>query len=197
LSSNFRPLFFWFVLLCVVILLWQAISGNSGEPEELSFSEFLAQVDDGEVGEVTIREGELSGKYKGSQSSETEGKPDFYVQTPEYPDLIKELRESDVQISAKVKKESTLLTVFFTWGPIVLIVVLWLFFMRQFQSGGNKALSFGKSRAKLLSATGKKVTFDDVAGIEEAKAELEEVVEFLKEPQKFQKLGAKIPRGCC
>ncbi|MEE8525109.1 MAG: ATP-dependent zinc metalloprotease FtsH, partial [Thermoanaerobaculia bacterium] len=117
------------------------------------------------------------------------------VQMPEYPDLVKELREQGVGVSAKVKKESTLLTAFFTWGPILLIIALWLFFMRQFQSGGNKAMSFGKSRAKLLNQTGKKVTFDDVAGIEEAKAELEEVVEFLKEPQKFKKLGAKIPKG--
>jgi cell division protease FtsH len=195
---NFRPLIYWIAVIFVVIFLWQAISSKSGEPVELSFSEFLARVEAGEIDEVTIREGELTGRYKGgtkTPEAKLDDNPDFYVQTPEFPDLVKELREAGVQVSAKVKKENTVLTAFFTWGPILLIVVLWLFFMRQFQSGGNKALSFGKSRAKLLSATGKKITFDDVAGIEEAKAELEEVVEFLKEPQKFKKLGAKIPKG--
>ena len=196
MNPNFRPLFFWIVILGVVVLLWQAISTSKGEPEELSFSEFLARVENDEIDEVTVREGEISGKYKSEAPDPLlEGNEDFTVQTPEYPDLVKELRDAGIQITAEKKKDSPMLAIFLTWGPVLLIVVLWIFFMRQFQSGGNKALSFGKSRAKLLSSTGKKVTFEDVAGIEEAKAELAEVVDFLKEPQKFQKLGGKIPKG--
>ena len=197
MNSNSRPLLFWLLVIVVAALLWQALKSTGSDPDELSFSEFLARVENDEIDEVTVREGELSGKYKTTSSAgpQAEREDDFYVQTPEYPDLVAELRRADVRIKAEKKKESPMLAFFLSWGPVLVIVALWIFFMRQFQSGGNKALSFGKSRAKLLSATGKKVTFDDVAGIEEAKAELAEVVEFLKEPQKFQKLGAKIPKG--
>ena len=181
----------------MVILLWQAIQTGTGQDDELAFTDFLERVDNGEIAEVTLRDGELSGKFKDSDNidSRLPNQDDFYVQYPEYPGLVDELRKNNVEINAEKKKESPMLAIFLTWGPVLLIVALWIFFMRQFQNGGNKALSFGKSRAKLLNATGKKVTFDDVAGIEEAKAELSEVVEFLKEPQKFQRLGGRIPKG--
>ncbi|NHZ73600.1 MAG: ATP-dependent zinc metalloprotease FtsH, partial [Nitrospirae bacterium] len=114
---------------------------------------------------------------------------------PEYPDLVTELRDAGVIIKAEEPRENPLLQFLFGWAPFLLIIGLWIFFMRQMQSGGNKALSFGKSKAKLLSTSGKKVTFQDVAGVEEAKDELSEIIDFLKEPQKFQKLGGKIPKG--
>ncbi len=184
---------FWIVIFGVVVLLWQAVQSGTNETQELTFSEFLAAVEDEQVEQVTMKESEIFGRFKGSP--QPEGESDFYTQHPEYPDLTRILYDAGVEISSEKPKDSPLLAIFLTWGPVLLIVGLWIFFMRQFQAGGNKALSFGKSKAKLLNSTGKKVTFDDVAGIEEAKAELAEIVEFLKEPQKFQKLGGKIPKG--
>ena len=182
----------------MVILLWQAIQNGTSKDDELSFSQFLVEVENGSIEEVTLRNGELSGRFKGSvetDDSPLSAKDDFVVQYPESFDMAEELRAHEVSIKVENKKDSPMLAIFLTWGPVLLIVALWIFFMRQFQSGGNKAMSFGKSRAKLLNASGKKVTFDDVAGIEEAKSELSEVVEFLKEPQKFQRLGGRIPKG--
>ena len=174
-------------------MLWQMMRGTTAENQELTFTEFLAAVENKEVREVTIRDGEATGKFKGSQRPDH--KQDFHTQLPAWDGLIDKLRDSGVAIKAEKEGGSPLFAIFVTWGPILLIAGLWIFFMRQFQAGGNKAMSFGKSRAKLLNMGGKRVTFEDVAGIEEAKSELSEVVDFLKEPQKFQKLGGKIPKG--
>jgi cell division protease FtsH len=193
LNSTFKSLLFWILIFSAVVALWQFMSGPSSERQELTFTEFLAAIDKKDVREVSIRGTELTGKYKGSQKPEN--KDDFHTIVPEYDGLVDKLIDSGVIIKVQEKESSPLFAIFVTWGPILLIVGLWIFFMRQFQAGGNKALSFGKSRAKLLNLGGKRITFDDVAGIEEAKSELSEVVDFLKEPQRFQKLGGKIPKG--
>ena len=193
MNSTFKSLLLWIFIFAAVVMLWQMMRGTTAENQELTFTEFLAAVDNKQVREVTIRDGEATGKFKGSQKPDY--KMDFHTQLPPWDGLIDKLRESGVAIKAEKEGSSPLFALFITWGPILLIAGLWIFFMRQFQAGGNKALSFGKSRAKLLNMGGKRVTFDDVAGIEEAKSELSEVVDFLKEPQKFQKLGGKIPKG--
>jgi cell division protease FtsH len=177
----------------VVILLWNTFQGGKAAQKELTYSDFLTDVQNGRVAEVTIRGKQLTGKYKGDSLA---GGQEFKTTLLEDdPDLVKALRASGVRIRAEEPRENPLLAVLLTWAPVLLIVGLWIFFMRQMQTGGNKALSFGKSKAKLLNTSGKKVTFKDVAGVEEAKEELQEIVEFLKEPQKFQKLGGRIPKG--
>ncbi len=196
MNPTFRSLLFWIVVFGLVVLLWQSIQGTQGRQEELAISALLTAIEEGRIEEVTIRGGDIVGKFKvGSQAIDGEEDFESYA-PPEFADeLIGRLEENDVLFNAEAPTENPLLAIFLTWGPVLLIVGLWIFFMRQFQSGGNKALSFGKSKAKLLNAAGKKVTFDDVAGVEEAKSELAEIVEFLKEPQKFQRLGGKIPKG--
>jgi len=197
LNSTVKTLFLWMAIFGVVILLWNTFQGGKAVQKELTFSEFTSAVKNGEVSEVTIRGKQLSGKFSGrSTAGESRYQAgEFKTQLPDYPDLVKDLQGSNVQIKAEEPRENPLLAVLLTWAPVLLIVGLWIFFMRQMQSGGNRALSFGKSKAKLLNTSGKKVTFKDVAGVEEAKEELQEIVEFLKEPQKFQKLGGRIPKG--
>ncbi|HEY3492777.1 MAG TPA: ATP-dependent metallopeptidase FtsH/Yme1/Tma family protein, partial [Solirubrobacterales bacterium] len=189
-----KTLFLWMAIFVVVILLWQTFQGGKNNRQELSFSQFREVVQKGKVAEVTIRGQQVTGKFRGG-AEYNEGQEFTAQLPPEYPDLVKELSAANVDIKAEEPRENPLIAILFTWAPILLIVVLWILFMRQMQTGGNKALSFGKSKAKLLNTSGKKVTFKDVAGVEEAKEELQEIVEFLKEPQKFQKLGGRIPKG--
>ena len=176
----------------VVILLWNTFQGGKAAQQQLDYSELVSKVQTGKVAEVTIRGEQLTGKYKGDTLAGQEFKTTIL---PDDPQLLQELRNAKVRIKVEEPRENPLLAVLLTWAPVLLIVGLWIFFMRQMQTGGNKALSFGKSKAKLLNTSGKKVTFKDVAGVEEAKEELHEIVEFLKEPQKFQKLGGRIPKG--
>src|SRR5450756_871096 len=140
----------------------------------------------------TIRGEEIRGTY-----SPSSGKHDAVFKTiaPNYPKLVEDLQAKGVEIEATPLKDSSLVSALVMYGPLILLVAIWFVIMRQMQAGGNKALSFGKSRAKLLTPTQKKVTFKDVAGVEEAKVELQEIIEYLKDPQKFQKLGGKIPKG--
>jgi cell division protease FtsH len=194
-SPTIRTLVVWIAILMVVIVLWTTFQSGRIQSTKLTFTEFLEHVEKGRVADVEIRGQDLSGTFKEGGDRFPDGGGFTTYLPPEYPELITQLRAANVQIRADKPRSNPLLQFLFTWAPFLLIIGLWVFFMRQMQSGGNKALSFGKSRAKLLTNSGKKVTFADVAGVEEAKEELSEVVEFLKEPDKFQKLGGRIPKG--
>ena len=172
----------------MMILVFNLLE-TSKPDNEIIFSDFMTKLQQDEVSEVTIKKPEnlIIGTLKNGTK--------FKSYAPDYPDLIKELREKNVKISAKPDHTPWYMSILFNFGPVILLVFLWVFFMRQMQTGGNKALSFGRSRAKLISEKGIKVTFADVAGIEEAKEEVQEIIAFLKDPQRFQKLGGKIPKG--
>ena len=179
---------FWMVLVVVGVLIWNFSTDFQARDTALPFSEFFAQVEQGQVDSVTLSGNEIVGALKNGDRIRT-------YAPPQYEGLANTLLDHDVQITAEEATSSPWATLLYSWAPVLLIIGFWIFFMRQMQSGGNKALSFGKSRAKLLSSTQKKVTFKDVAGVDEAKEELQEIIEFLKEPQRFQKLGGRIPKG--
>jgi cell division protease FtsH len=172
-----------------MILLFNLFSVPTHAPEEeVIFSDFMAKLDKGDFEKVIIKGNHISGVLK--------DKTRIRTYSADYPDLVKVLREKDVQIEVKPPDESPwYITFLVTWGPFILFLGLWFFLMRQMQIGGNKALSFGKSRARMLTEERKKVTFSDVAGVDEAKEEVLEIIEFLKDPRKFQKLGGRIPKG--
>ena len=178
------------VLVVIAALIWQFTSLRSGD-EEISFTEFLARVNSEQVEKVTFVGNEITGKFKG------ETPKGFYTyMPPQYGEKLYEvLAQKNVAIDARRETTTGWTLILLQYAPLVLMIGVFLFFMRQMQSGGNKALSFGKSRAKLSSSTQKKVTFKDVAGADEAKEELQEIIEFLREPQRFQKLGGRIPKG--
>ncbi len=193
MSSTLKTLILWTAIFVVVILLWNMVQAGKADQHELTFSDFMQSVKNKHVASVTIRGPKITGTFRaGGQYSKGE---QFKTYAPQYPQLVDDLQKAGVEIKAEEPKDNLFVNFLIWWAPILVIIGLWLLFMRQMQSGGNKALSFGKSKAKLLSTTSKKVTFRDVAGAEEAKEELSEIVEFLKEPQKFQRLGGKIPKG--
>ena len=188
MSGIYRSLFIWLLIGLMMILLFNLVSSPQKTEEEMTFSEFLSKVDAGNVEEVVIKENHITGRLK-------EGKK-FKTFAPDYPDLVKSLMAKGVKISAKPADQNPwYINFLISWGPIIFIALIWIFFMRQMQSGGNKAMSFGKSRARLVANKAVKLTFADVAGVEEAKAEVQEIIDFLKDPQKFSKLGGKIPKG--
>ena len=187
-----KNLALWVVILVLLVALFNLFqgSGNRGSQSSLAFSDFLQHVDSGQVREVTIQGNNISGRMTDGRS--------FQTYAPQDPGLVEKLVERDVRITAAPPEENMggLLEILIAWFPMLLFIGVWIFFMRQMQSGGGKAMGFGKSRARLLTEKQGRVTFDDVAGIDEAKLELEEIVEFLKDPQRFQRLGGKIPKGC-
>jgi cell division protease FtsH len=193
LNSTLKSLLFWMVLVVVGVLIWNFSTILTTKSENtLPFSQFLKQVDENQVTSVVMVGHEITGTVNSTTGNGTEK---FRTYAPDYPGLANELHKKGITIQAKPETTSPWATLLYSWAPILLMIGFWIFIMRQMQSGGNKALSFGKSRAKLSSSSQKKVTFKDVSGVDEAKEELQEIIEFLKEPQKFQKLGGRIPKG--
>ncbi|NPU84574.1 MAG: ATP-dependent metallopeptidase FtsH/Yme1/Tma family protein [Syntrophaceae bacterium] len=179
----------WLIISLVFVLLYHMFSQPKGGQETLIYSRFIAQVDAGNVSEVTVQGDNITGKYK-------DGKTSFKTFAPKDESLIPRLQAKGVQIAAKPVEDSPwYMTILISWFPMILLIGVWIFFMRQMQSGGGKAMAFGKSRARLVTDKTKKVTFADVAGIDEAKEELTEVISFLKDPKKFTRLGGRIPKG--
>jgi cell division protease FtsH len=176
------------VLGLMILLLFNLLTRQQPKLQDISFSNFMAAVDKGEVSEVEMEGQSIRGKFQNNER--------FKSYAPNDPDLVKTLRGRDVQITAKPEVgDPWYVVAFVQWFPVLLLIGVWIFFMRQMQVGGGKAMSFGKSRAKMLSENTHKVTFSDVAGIDEAKDELEEIIAFLKDPKKFTKLGGRIPKG--
>jgi cell division protease FtsH len=191
LSTNLKNILVWLAVVVSLVLLWQLFySVRDANIEERDFSTFHQDLQGKKIQSVTITGEELEGIDINNNKFKTIIPPDAGY------DLAKELEQSGAAVKLEKSSNSSLMYVFLSsWLPFILLIGFWIFLMRQMQSGGNKALSFGKSRARLLSSQQKKVTFKDVAGVEEAKEELTEIIEFLKEPQKFQKLGGRIPKG--
>jgi cell division protease FtsH len=189
MNSRTKNILFWVVVGLFMILLFNLFSVPHHEPEEdVIFSDFMTKLDKGDIEKVIIKSSHISAILK--------DKTHIRTYSVEYPELVQILRDKGVQIEAKPPEESPwYITFLVTWGPFVLFLGLWFFLMRQMQMGGNKAMSFGKSKARLLTEERKKVMFADVAGVEEAKNEVLEIIEFLKDPRKFQKLGGRIPKG--
>jgi len=188
LSPLQKNIALWLVISLVFIMLYHFFNQPRGAREEIIFSDFVDYVSKGQVAEVTIQGENVLGSFTNGKS--------FKTYAPKDSGLVPLLKEKGVKIAAKPADESPwYMTVLVSWFPTLLLIGVWIFFMRQMQSGGGKAMSFGKSRARLMTDRTKKVTFDDVAGIDEAKGELQEVVEFLKDPKKFTRLGGRIPKG--
>ncbi len=185
LSKN---LTLWLVISLILILLFQIFKKETTQTGQLSYSQFLNMVEGGDVVQVTIQGDKISGITNQGRA--------FKTFAPKDLELIKILRDRNIEITAKPEESSPwYMTILVSWFPMILLIAVWIFFMRQMQVGGGKALSFGKSRARLVTDDRNKVTFDDVAGIDEAKEELQEIIEFLRDPKKFTRLGGRIPKG--
>ena len=191
MNSNFRNFAIWVIIALLLIALFNMFQNPAqrARANEISFSQLLSEVEEGKIGEVVIAGSQITGQY-------TDGRP-FQTYAPNDPSLVQRLYDKNVKISAKPSDEDvpSLMGVLVSWFPMLLLIAVWIFFMRQMQSGGGRAMGFGKSKAKLLTERQGRITFEDVAGVDEAKEDLQEIVEFLQDPQKFQKLGGRIPRG--
>jgi len=189
LNQFYKNLALWLVIGIILIALVNIINQPTTSQSEVVFSDFMDQVESGKVSEVVMQGDNISGKYSDGQSFQT------YAPGKD-PALIKLLREKGVRmVVVPPEQTSWYMNILISWFPMLLLLGIWIFFMRQMQAGGGKALSFGKSKARLMNESKTKTTFKDVAGVDEAKEELHEIIEFLKEPQKFSQLGGKIPKG--
>ncbi len=192
MNSNFRNLAIWVVIGLLLMALFNLFQnpGTARRGNEISYSDFLAGVEAGNISEVIIAKHRITGSYRDKGSA-------FSTVSPEDPNLVERLNKKGVKITARPPEDDvpSILGVLVNWFPMLLLIGVWIFFMRQMQSGGGRAMGFGKSKAKLLTERHGRVTFEDVAGVDEAKSDLQEIVEFLRDPQKFQRLGGRIPRG--
>lgn len=189
MSQSSKHIALWLVLALIFLVIFSVFSKQHGREPEIVFSDFMSSVDRGEIQEVVIQGHNIQGKYKNGER--------FRTFAPNDPELVKSLRDKNVKIAAKPEDESPwYMVLLLNWFPMLLLIGVWIFFMRQMQVGGGKAMSFGKSRAKLLTENQHRITFSDVAGVEEAKDDLQEIIAFLKDPKKFTKLGGRIPKGC-
>jgi len=191
-NKNLNPLnkgvFIWLFVILLILFLFNIYQKPKKQYENVMFSDFVEAVKANRVTSVTIQGKNITGVFK-------EG-AEFKSYAPDDPELVKTLREHRVKIQAKPDEDSSIWqSIFVSWFPMLLLIAVWIFFMRQMQAGGGKALAFGKSKARMVNAKENKVTFQDVAGIEEAKVELQEIIDFLKDPKKFTKLGGRIPKG--
>ncbi len=191
MNSNFRNLAIWIIIALLLVALFNLLPGNSkgGRSGDMKYSEFLTQLDSGSIRSASISGNQITGELAGGAT--------FRTYMPNDPELVERLHKKGIRFDAKPAAEDMpwLVSVLVNWFPMLLLIAVWVFFMRQMQSGGGRALGFGKSKAKLLTEKQGRITFDDVAGVDEAKEDLEEIVEFLRDPQKFQRLGGRIPRG--
>ena len=191
MNSTVKQIIFWVFIFACLIVLWRVFQTGTagGKDKEISFSEFLQDAQQGQISDVTITGSDARGELHGDKTN-------FHTVIPaNYPHLYDVLDQNKVKVTIKDSQGSAWWSILINVAPLLILVALWFFMIRQMQSGGNKALSFGKSRARLLSMQQKKITFKDVAGVDEAKEELKEIIEFLREAQKFQKLGGRIPKG--
>ncbi len=196
MNSHFRNFAIWVVIGLLLFALFNLFQNpaQSRRANEIGYSEFLTAVDAGGINDVLIQGHRISGSF----ADKSRTPPTFTTLAPDHAGLVDRLLQKGVRINARPSEEDvpSIFSVLVSWFPMLLLIAVWVFFMRQMQSGGGRAMGFGKSKAKLLTERHGRVTFDDVAGVDEAKVDLQEIVEFLRDPQKFQRLGGRIPRGC-